>query len=216
MPLINTISLNDAIRHVGCSNSSFTGNTEVQVGNIAQATAAAKPLTTVYNTGGTFTGGVDGATIPGTFVGTYVVTEGDSTQPSTILGAGYECRRGSNLITSDGRLQLAVSEINGYQLTVPFDARWCVYGGSEDFNVMVFSHEYTSTDPANVGQGNNQEELLKLTKRLPNFLGQGGPIGLNGTINDLSGLNGIFTKGMLVTWESAGTTQQATMCAWGV
>lgn len=197
---------------VGASNSLLTGAAGLQ-GNIAATVASIRDLGQIYSGAGglTWGGGIDGSVIP-TVGDVGVFTVASDQVAGANLSANYECRRNSSLITSNGRIQIALSENNGY--APPSDSRWCIYYGSEDFNIEVVSQEYSTTDPNDINQGNNIAQLLELTKRLYQMTGQNGPINLNGTANvDLYGQNGIFKKGCLVTWESAGTAGDAVYVA---
>lgn len=198
---------------VGASNSFMTGATGLQ-GNIAATVGPTiRDLGEIYvGAGGlTWAGGIDTSVTPNVGdVGIFTVASDQVAGANT--SADYECRRNNNLITSNGRIQIAISENNGY--APPADSRWCIYYGSEDFNVAVVAQEYNTTDPNDVNQGNNIEKLLDLTERLHQMTGQNGPINLNGTANvDLYGQNGIFKKGCLVTWESGGTAGEAVYVA---
>ena len=190
---------------IGASNSFMTGATGLQ-GNIAATVGPTiRDLGEIYQGGDTLSwlGGIDTSVVP-TIGDVGIFTVASDQVAGANLAASYECRRNNNLITSNGKIQLAISENNGYE--PPADSRWCIYYGSEDFNVAVVAQEYASTNPGDINQGNNIAQLLELTKRLHQMTGQNGPINLNGTANvDLYGQNGIFKKGCLVTWES-GTT----------
>jgi hypothetical protein len=132
------------------------------------------------------------------------------------LGADYTCRRGGSVITTGGKIQLAISTNNNQPITN--NARFCLYYPSEDFNQEVLSHDYTSTDATDINQGNNIAQLLaNITGRMKNFIGNDGPV-CNGTIgNDLLGnTTSIFRKGCILTWENATTAGNAVIIAAGV
>ena len=194
------------LNHIGASNSFFTGTTEVNQGNIRAATSA-NSLFEMYNTPGLWIGGVEAGAIPSNFeTGQFVDVETLSTIDPT---ADYTCRRNASIITTGGRIQLAISTNNGTPLTQ--DARFCLYYPSEDFNQEVLAFEYNSTDSSDVNQGNNTQILLdNITGRMKDFVGNNGPT-CNGTIgNDLlSDLTSIFRKGCVLTWETAATNGDA-------
>ena len=195
------------LKHIGASNSLFTGTIEVNQGNIRAATGA-NSLFEMYNTPGLWIGGVEAGAIPSNFeTGQFVDVE--TLTAGTTLSGDYTCRRNASIITTGGRIQLAISTNNGTPLTQ--DARFCLYYPSEDFNQEVLSHDYNSTDASDVNQGNNISELLaNITGRMKDFVGNNGPT-CNGTIgNDLlSDLTSIFRKGCVLTWETPATNGDA-------
>lgn len=201
------------LNHIGASNSFFTGTTEVNQGNIRAATSA-NSLFEMYNTPGLWSGGVEAGAIPSNFeTGQFVDVETLSTIDPT---ADYTCRRNASIITTGGRIQLAISTNNGQPLVN--DARFCLYYPSEDFNQEVLSHDYTSTDGTDVNQGNNISELLaNITGRMKDFVGNNGPT-CDGTINNdlLDDLTSIFRKGCVLTWETAATAGDAIIIGPGV
>lgn len=203
------------VRFVGAANSFFTGIVlPEQIGNITAQTGA-RPLRDLYtNTAEmswqeTVTPQIIQAA---NTAGQFVLILDQNVTPYVELDAGYECRRAGNLITSDGKLQLAISENNGYP--APADARWCIYYPSEDFNQEVIAIEYTSTDVSDPNSGNNITKLLELTGRMKNFVGNNGPV-CNGTLNNdlLNDETSIFAKGCLVTWETPSFSGEAVMVA---
>jgi len=215
MPIILTQSPQDNIRYVACPNSFLTGISVAQQGDIAARIPIAQDIRSIYNIGGFFNGSVNGGRIPAAEVGTFAIRESQLTGADN-LNIGYECRRGANLIASDGLIQTAISTINGTPI-LGGDSRWCIYVGSEDKNVMVFSVEWVTDLPGQPETGNNLTTLLDLTKRLPSLIGQQGPYNLNGTeIEDIEGSTGIYAKGCLVTYEDPTTQDGAMMTALGV
>ena len=201
------------LNHIGASNSFFTGTTEVNQGNIRAATSA-NSLFEMYNTPGLWIGGVEAGAIPSNFeTGQFVDIETLSTiTPS----ADYTCRRNASIITTGGRIQLAISSNNGQPLIN--DARFCLYYPSEDFNQEVLSHDYNTTDASDVNQGNNISELLaNITGRMKDFVGNNGPT-CNGTINNdlLNDVTSIFRKGCVLTWETGATSGDAIIIGPGV
>jgi hypothetical protein len=213
-----SLSNGSSAEHVGAVNSWFTGITNAaNLGNIDSTVGPSiRDVAELYVGGDpiSWDNAIDSGVVPTVDqVGIYTVS---SDQVITAnLNASYECRRNASLITSEGKIQLAISENNGYGPAT--DARWCIYAPSEDFNIQVFVQEYTSTDPGDVMAGNNVDNLLELTKRLPAFTGQVGPTNLNGTANvDLYGQTGIFKMGCLVTWESGTTGGEAVYVGPGI
>jgi hypothetical protein len=207
------------LTHVGAANSRFTGITQVsELGNI-EAVTGASTLTEIYSNTAQmqWNGAVSNPAIPtNQTTGQYAIVE--TLSPVNDLGADYECRRFASLITSAGKLQLAISSNNGAAFEGGNDCRWCLYYPSEDFNQEVLVHEYISTDIADVMAGNNISELLdNITGRMNNFTGNDGPV-CNGTsANDLfSDINSIFAKGCLLTWESPATNGDAVIAMAGV
>ena len=201
------------LNHIGASNSFFTGTTEVNQGNIRAATSA-NSLFEMYSTSGLWIGGVEAGAIPSNFeTGQFVDIETLSTiTPS----ADYTCRRNASIITTGGRIQLAISSNNGQPLIN--DARFCLYYPSEDFNQEVLSHDYNTTDASDVNQGNNISELLaNITGRMKDFVGNNGPT-CNGTINNdlLNDVTSIFRKGCVLTWETGATSGDAIIIGPGV
>ena len=195
------------LKHIGASNSLFTGTIEVNQGNIRAATGA-NSLFEMYNTPGLWIGGVEAGAIPSNFeTGQFVDVE--TLTAGTTLSGDYTCRRNASIITTGGRIQLAISSNNGTPLTQT--ARFCLYYPSEDFNQEVLAFEYNSTETNDVNQGNNTQILLdNLTGRMKDFVGNNGPT-CNGTIgNDLlSDLTSIFRKGCVLTWETPATNGDA-------
>ena len=207
------------LTHVGAANSKFSGITQVsELGNI-EAVTGANTLTEIYSNTAQmqWNGAVSTPAIPtNQTTGQYAIVE--TLTPVNDLGADYECRRFASLITSAGKLQLAISTNNGAPIEGGNDCRWCLYYPSEDFNQEVLVHEYASTDTADVLAGNNLQELLdNITGRMNNFSGNNGPV-CNGTsTNDLfSDINSIFAKGCLLTWESPSTNGDAAIAMAGV
>ena len=201
------------LNHIGASNSFFTGTTEVNQGNI-RAVTSANSLFEMYNTPGLWIGGVEAGAIPSNFeTGQFVDVETLSTIDPT---ADYTCRRNASIITTGGRIQLAISSNNGTPLTQ--DARFCLYYPSEDFNQEVLAFEYNSTDPSDVNQGNNIQILLdNITGRMKDFVGNNGPT-CNGDINNdlLNDVTSIFRKGCVLTWETGATSGDAILIGPGV
>lgn len=196
------------LNFIGCANSFFTGALG-NTGNL-QAVTGANTLRELYDDTGTlgWSGAIDGSSKPSADdTGQYLAAE--SWSAITDADANYECRRNASLITSSGRLQLAISSNNGQAINGG-DARFCIYYPSEDFNQEVISIEYNSTDAADITQGNNIANLLNLTRRMKDFVGNNGPT-CDGTANtDLySATTSIFKKGCLVTWESGATAGNA-------
>lgn len=195
------------LNHIGASNSFFTGTTEVNQGNIRAATGVNSP-SEMYNTPGLWLGAVEAGAIPSNFeTGQFVDVE--TLTAGTTLSGDYTCRRNASIITTGGRIQLAISSNNGQPLVN--DARFCLYYPSEDFNQEVLSHDYTSTDASDVNQGNNISELLaNITGRMKDFVGNNGPT-CNGTLNNdlLDDLTSIFRKGCILTWETPATAGNA-------
>ena len=212
-------SINGAyLTHVGAGNSLFTGNSEVQQGNI-KATVGVSSLNNIYSDTAAmqWSATVETGAIPTSIeTGQFAVVE--SLTVVTDLGAGYECRRTSTLITSDGKIQLAISTNNGANLSDGNTARWCLYYPSEDFNQEVLSFEYITTDATSVDQGNNVQILLdNITGRMKNFSGNNGPV-CNGTSSNdlLDNITSIFRKGCLLTWETTSTSGNAIIIAPGI
>tara|TARA_B110000285_G_scaffold218910_1_gene268911 strand:- start:36 stop:692 length:657 start_codon:yes stop_codon:yes gene_type:complete len=198
------------LSHVGASNSFFTGTIEVNQGNIANATGA-DPLFNMYqDNAGMWSGGISTPAIPSIFeTGQFVII--DSVSIISDLSADYTCKRNASVITTGGRIQLAISTNNGNDIVGGNDARFCLYYPSEDFNQEVLAYEYITTDAADVNGGNNIALLLaNITGRMKNFSGNNGPV-CNGTsVNDLldDGLS-IFALGCVLTWETAATSGNA-------
>lgn len=202
------------LTHVGCANSFFTGiPNPSELGNI-NSTVGADQITEMYgNTAQMqWTGPVTPQMVPTVDTCGQFVLVNNWNAAGADLGANYECRRGASLITSGGRVQLAISENNGYE--APVDTRWCIYYPSEDFNQEVISIEYSTTDPADPNGGNNIANLVSLTGRMKDFSGNNGPT-CNGTsAQDLLDDNlSIFAKGCVVTWESPSTSGNALVVA---
>ena len=201
------------LNHIGASNSFFTGTTEVNQGNIRAATSA-NSLFEMYSTSGLWLGGVEAGAIPTNFeTGQFVDVETLSTIDPT---ADYTCRRNASIITTGGRIQLAISSNNGTPLTQ--EARFCLYYPSEDFNQEVLAFEYNTTDPSDVNQGNNIQILLdNITGRMKDFVGNNGPT-CNGDINNdlLNDVTSIFRKGCVLTWETGATSGDAILIGPGV
>ena len=194
------------LNHIGASNSFFTGTTEANQGNIRAATSA-NSLFEMYSTSGLWLGGVEAGAIPTNFeTGQFVDVETLSTIDPT---ADYTCRRNASIITTGGRIQLAISSNNGTPLAL--NARFCLYYPSEDFNQEVLAFDYTSTDETDINQGNNISVLLaNITGRMKDFVGNDGPT-CNGTISNdlLDDLTSIFRKGCVLTWETPATNGDA-------
>jgi len=201
------------LTHIGAANSFFTGiPNPSELGNIA-STVGANQLAEMY--GDTlamqWTGPVTPQMIPTIdTTGQFVVVNNFTAVND--LGADYQCRRGASVITSAGKIQLAIAENNGYP--APTDSRWCIYYPSEDFNQEVLSIEYTTTDAADIMQGNNIDKLVELTGRMKNFSGNNGPVTQGIAAVDLYDDNlSIFAKGCIVTWESPSTSGNALVVA---
>ena len=209
-------SINGAyLTHVGAGNSFFTGNTEVNQGNIRAVTGASSPQE-IYNDTAAMQWSqvVDtGASPTNIETGQFAVVESFTAVSS--LSADYTCRRAGAVITTGGRTQLAISTNNNTPLAL--NARFCLYYPSEDFNKEVLAFDYTSTDTSDVNQGNNTQILLdNITGRMKDFVGNNGPT-CNGTIsNDLyDNLTSIFRKGCILTWEIPSTGGNAVIIAAG-
>lgn len=201
------------LTHVGAANSFFTGiPNPSELGNLASVVGA-NELAEIY--GDTvsmqWTGAVTPQIIPtAQTTGQFAVI--NNLTAINDLGADYQCRRGASVITSAGRIQLAIAENNGYP--PPTDSRWCIYYPSEDFNQEVLCIEYTTTDPNDIMQGNNVAKLVELTGRMKNFSGNNGPVCTGNANVDLYDDNlSIFKKGCLVTWESPSTSGNALIVA---
>jgi hypothetical protein len=206
------------LTHIGASNSFFTGNTEAEQGNIRSTVGASSPNEIYSDTAAmNWSGGVEAGASPTNIeTGQFAVVE--TLTAVNTLGADYSCARGGSVITTGGKIQLAISANNGTPILGGNDARWCLYYPSEDFNQEVLAHEYITSDPNDVNQGNNVSELLaNITGRMKNFIGNDGPV-CNGTIgNDLLGdTTSIFRKGCILTWENATTAGNALVIAAGV
>jgi hypothetical protein len=204
---------NSYLTHIGAANSFFTGITNPsELGNIA-STVGANQLAEMY--GDTvamqWTGPVTPQVIPSIdTTGQFVVVNNFTAVNS--LGADYQCRRGASVITSAGKIQLAISTNNGYP--APNDARWCIYYPSEDFNQEVLSIEYVTTEANDIMQGNNIAKLVELTGRMKNFSGNNGPVTQGTAAVDLYDDNlSIFAKGCVVTWETGATAGDAWIVA---
>jgi len=197
------------LTHIGAGNSFFTGNSEVNQGNIRAVVGASSP-SQIYedNVAMQWNGPIANSAIPlNTETGQFAVI--NTLTAVSDLGADYVCRRNATTITTGGRIQQAISTNNGQPLVN--SARWCLYYPSEDFNQEVLSHDYTTTDAGDPNQGNNIAELLEnITGRMKNFSGNNGPV-CNGTLNnDLLDDNlSIFRKGCILTWETAATAGDA-------
>ena len=204
---------NSYLTHIGAANSFFTGiPNPSELGNIA-STVGANQLAEMY--GDTvamqWTGPVTPQVIPSIdTTGQFVVVNNFTAVND--LGADYQCRRGASVITSAGKIQLAISTNNGYE--APNDSRWCIYYPSEDFNQEVLSIEYASTDINDIMQGNNIAKLVELTGRMKNFSGNNGPVTQGIAAVDLYDDNlSIFAKGCVVTWETPATNGDAWIVA---
>lgn len=202
------ISTNTAyLTHVGAANSIFSGIVNPsELGNIA-STVGASTLTEIYaNTAQMqWSGPVEPQSTPtNETTGQYAVV--NTVTAVNDLGADYQCARFASVITTGGRIQRAIST-NASDIPLEFDARWCLYYPSEDFNQEVLVHDYTSTDITDVNQGNNIQELLdNITGRMNNFSGNNGPVCTGILSNDLLDSNtNIFGKGCLLTWETSAT-----------
>lgn len=202
------------LTHVGAANSKFSSiTTPSELGNIA-STVGASQLNTMYeNTiAMQWSGAVTPQAIPSIdSTGQYVVV--NNLTAVNDLGADYECRRFASLITSTGKIQLAMSANNGYPIASG-DARWCIYYPSEDFNQEVISIEYTSTDPSDPNSGNNIAKLLELTGRMSDFSSNFGPQCTGIAAVDLyDDTVSIFKKGCVVTWETGNFAGNAVVIA---
>ena len=201
------------LTHAGASNSFFTGTTEVNQGNIKATTDANAPFE-MYNTPGLWVGGIELAATPSVFeTGQFVAV---NTLTTLDPSSDYTCRRNASIITTGGRIQLAISSNNGNPLE--FNARFCLYYPSEDFNQEVLAWEYTSSDTTDINQGNNIAQLLaNITGRMKNFSGNNGPVCTGNINNDLLDNNtSIFRKGCILTWETGATAGNAILIAPGV
>tara|TARA_R110000803_G_scaffold197051_1_gene260498 strand:+ start:42 stop:701 length:660 start_codon:yes stop_codon:yes gene_type:complete len=206
------------LTHIGAGNSFFTGNTEAEQGNIRSTVGASSPQEIYSDTAAmNWSGGVEAGASPTNIeTGQFAVVE--TLTAVNTLGADYSCARGGSVITTGGKIQLAISTNNGTPIEGGNDARWCLYYPSEDFNQEVLAHEYITSDPNDVNQGNNVSELLaNITGRMKNFIGNDGPV-CNGTINNdlLNDTTSIFRKGCILTWENANTAGNALVIAAGV
>ena len=206
------------LTHIGASNSFFTGNTEAEQGNIRSTVGASSPQEIYSDTAAMQWSGVPeaGALPTNIETGQFAVVE--TLTAVNTLGADYSCARGGSVITTGGKIQLAISANNGTPILGGNDARWCLYYPSEDFNQEVLAHEYITSDPTDANQGNNVSELLaNITGRMKNFIGNDGPV-CNGTINNdlLNDTTSIFRKGCILTWENATTAGNALVIAAGV
>ena len=203
------------LTHVGAGNSFFTGTTETNQGDIRAVVGANSP-TEIYedNVAMQWSGPTSVPAIPlNTETGQFAVI--NTLTAVNNLGADYICRRNASIITTGGRIQQAISSNNGQALA--FDARFCLYYPSEDFNQEVLVHEYLTTDASDVNVGNNINELLEnITGRMKNFSGNNGPV-CNGTLNNdlLNDNTSIFRKGCILTWETAATNGDALIVAPG-
>ena len=209
-------SINGAyLTNVGAGNSFFTGNTEVNQGNIRAVTGASSPQE-IYNDTAAMQWSqvVDtGASPTNIETGQFAVVESFTAVSS--LSADYTCRRAGTTITTGGRTQLAISTNNNTPLAL--NARFCLYYPSEDFNQEVLAFDYTSTDETDINQGNNISVLLaNITGRMKDFVGNDGPT-CNGTISNdlLDNLTSIFRKGCILTWENSNTSGNAVIIAAG-
>jgi hypothetical protein len=206
------ISTNTAyLTHAGAANSIFSGIINPsELGNIASAVGAST-LNEIYtnNAQMQWSGPVEVQSTPtdGT-TGQYAIV--NTVTSVNDLGADYECARFASIITTGGRIQRAIST-NASDIPLEFNARFCLYYPSEDFNQEVLVHEYTSTDTSDINQGNNIQQLLdNITGRMNNFSGNNGPVCTGALSNDLLDSNtNIFGKGCLLTWETDATAGEA-------
>tara|TARA_R110000782_G_scaffold201892_1_gene290484 strand:- start:42 stop:698 length:657 start_codon:yes stop_codon:yes gene_type:complete len=204
------------LKHIGAGNSFFTGNTEVQQGNIRSAVGA-NSIFEIYsnNVAMQWSSPVETGAIPTDIeTGQFAVVE--TLTAVNDLGADYSCARGGSVVTTGGKIQLAISTNNGAPISGG-NARWCLYYPSEDVNQEVIAFEYNSTNSNDVNQGNNVQILLdNLTGRMRDFVGNNGPT-CNGDINNdlLNDVTSIFRKGCILTWEVDPTGGNAILIAPG-